>query len=233
MMRQTCAWVGVVLLATSWSFGQAFTETFEGGIPASWEIHDNFPIPGSPDYSAVPWTVNTAEGMLNYTNGGGATGTGTAATASSYNHPGQYDVSLITPLFTIAPGAPFGDNLRYTINFQRVDAFEAFDTNLSIDGGDWITMVHDTSSLGPSYGTGAPKVTRTIDLGFFGVVPGDSLRVEFRYFSTYLLPMVRNQYVEIDNVEFPAVPVPEPVSAWSLLASVGLLARRARRQRLI
>lgn len=228
MTHQACMGFGMVLLASAWSFGQAFTETFEGGIPATWEIHDNFPIVGSPDYSAVPWTVNSAEGMLNYTNGGGASGTGIAATASSYNHSGQYDISLITPVFTIAPGAPFGDGIRYTINFQRVDAFEAFDTNLSINGGDWITMVHDTSSLGPAYGTGAPKVTRSIDLGFFGALPGDSLRVEFRYFSTYLLPMVRNQYVQIDNVEFPGVPVPEPATTACLLASALLPARRAR-----
>lgn len=220
--------IGLVVMTASLAFGQAFTETFEGGIPVTWEIHDNFPIVGSPDYSAVPWTVNTAEGMLNYTNGGGSTGAGIAATASSYNHSGQYDISLITPVFSIAPGAPFGDNLRYTINFQRVDAFEAFDTNLSINGGDWITMVHDTSTLGPSYSTGTPKVTRGIDLGFFGAVPGDSLRVEFRYYSTYLLPMVHNEYVQIDNIEFPGIPVPEPATAAYLLASAHLLARRAR-----
>jgi hypothetical protein len=209
--------------------GQTFTETFEGGIPASWTIQDNFPLPGVPipAFSAVPWTTNILEGMLNYTNGGGMTGAGTAATASSYNHSGQYDVSLITPTFLITAAAG-GDTLRYTINYQRVDAFEAFDTNLSINGGPWITMTHDTSSLGPSYGTGPPKITRGIDLGFFGAMPGDLARVEFRYFSTFLLPMVRNEYVQIDDVEMPT-PVPEPFGLASILmASVCFAARRRR-----
>src|ERR1700682_1147825 len=90
---------GVVMMAAT-SFGQTITETFDGGIPGSWSIHDNFPIPGSPDFSAVPWTVNTLEGMGNYTNGTPSL----AATASSHNHPGQYDISLITPSFLLNAG---------------------------------------------------------------------------------------------------------------------------------
>jgi len=43
-----------------------------------------------------------------------------------------------------------------------------------------------------------------------------------------LLPMVHNQYVQIDNVEFPGVPVPEPATTAYFLASAGLLARRVR-----
>jgi len=225
-------WFGglIVAFAAASSFGQTFTETFEGGIPPSWTFQDNFPIPGGsgiPDHSAVPWTVNTFEGMLNYTNGGGATGAGLAATASSYNHSGQYDVSLITPSFMIVPGLD-GDSLQYTINYQRVDAFEAFDTNLSINGGDWIVMTHDTSSLGPFYGTGPPKITRTIDMGFFGAVPGDLARVEFRYYSTFLLPMVHNEYVEIDDVRMPSMPVPEPATLASFLLAATLVATRRR-----
>jgi hypothetical protein len=204
------------------SFAQAFTQNFEGGIPASWTILDNYPkpIPMSPAFSAVPWTTNIAEGMLNYTNGGGATGVGTAATASSANHPGQYDISLITPATTIHAGAD-GDTLSYTINYQRTDAFEFFDTNLSINGGDWITMTHDTADLGPFFSTGPPKVTRTIDMGFFGAVPGDSVRVEFRYFSTILVPMVHNLYVQIDDVRMP-VPEPAALCFAPIAAAIGL-----------
>ena len=216
-------WVGVlfVALAASTSFGQTVTESFEGGIPGSWTIHDNFPIPGSPDFSAVPWTINTAEAMLNYTNG-----TGLAATASSHNHPGQYDISLITPTFKINSGAG-GNSVQYTINFDRVDAFEAFDTDLSINGGPWIVMTHDTSSLGPPYSGGPPKITRTIDLGFFGTTVGDSARVEFRYYSTFLLPMVKNEYVEIDDVRTPVIPEPTTLSLTTL--AFALLAPRRRR----
>jgi hypothetical protein len=222
MIQRLCFAGWLVSLTAAACFGQTFTETFEGGIPASWTIHDNFPLFGVPipAFSAVPWTVNTAEGMLNYTNGGGATGAGTAATASSHNHPGQYDVSLITPTFPIT-AAIGGNALNYTINFRRVDAFEAFDTNLSLNGGPWITMNHQTSSEGPAYSTGAPKVLHGFDLSFFGAVPGDLARVEFRYFSTFLLPMVHNEYVEIDDVRIPT-PIPEPASV--MLALMALAA---------
>ena len=178
----------LVTLTASTSFGQTITETFDAGIPASWTIHDNFPVVGSPDFSAVPWTVNTAEGMENYTNGTPSL----AATASSHNHPGQYDISLITPTFVLNAG-PDGQSVRYDINFQRVDVFESFDTNLSINGGDWITMTHDESSLGPAYSTGPPLITRGIDLTFYGAAVTDSARVEFRYYSTDLLPMVQQR----------------------------------------
>ena len=209
MFQRLC--VGGLLLActAASSLGQTITETFDAGIPASWTIHDNFPLFGVPvpAFSAVPWTVNTLEGMDNYTNGTPTL----AATASSHNHSGQYDISLITPTFLLNAGVN-GASLRYDINLQRVDAFEAFDTNLSINGGDWITMSHDTSSLGPAYSTGPPRVTRTISLSFYGAAIGDSARVEFRYYSTFLLPMVRNEYVEIDNVRIPTA-IPEPASA--------------------
>jgi len=61
--------IGAVLvtLTAATSFGQTITETFDAGIPASWTIHDNFPLFGVPipAFSAVPWTVNTLEGMDN------------------------------------------------------------------------------------------------------------------------------------------------------------------------
>jgi hypothetical protein len=89
-------------------------------------------------------------------------------------------------------------------------------------------MEHDTSSLGPAYSTGPPKVVRTISLPFFGASLGDTCRVEFRYYSTFLLPMVRNEYVEIDDVRLPT-PVPEPgvlsLVVVALGASRGLLKR--------
>jgi hypothetical protein len=72
-------------------------------------------------------------------------------------------------------------------------------------------MTHDTSSLGPGYSTGPPLVTRGIALTSYGAAVGDSARIEFRYYSLFLLPMVRNEYVEIDNVRIPT-PVPEPGS---------------------
>jgi hypothetical protein len=227
MIRNLWVSATVVLFAAAASSGQTFTENFEGGIPASWTILDNYPkpIPMSPAFSAVPWTTNLVEGMLNYTNGGGATGAGTAATASSANHPGQYDISLITPAGLIHAGAD-GDNVRYTINYQRTDAFEFFDTNLSINGGDWITMTHDTADLGPFFGTGPPKVTRTIDMGFFGAVPGDSVRVEFRYYSEILVPMVHNLYVQIDDVQ---MPVPEPAAVTFALVITAIWWRPRRR----
>ncbi len=200
------------------AFGQTITETFDSGIPATWSKVDNFPIPGSPLFSAVPWSTNIPESMGNYTGQPGQ-----AATASSHNHPGQYDVSLITPIF---PMPATGGGLSYFINFRRVDAFEAFDTNLSINGGPWITMVHETTSQGAAYSTAPPHVAVGIGLGFFGALPGDSLRVEFRYYSTFLLPMVHNEYVEIDSVTYPS---PTPGAALPMLGAATAFAIRRRR----
>ncbi len=217
MIQRVSIGAVLVMLTTATSFGQTITETFDAGIPASWTIVDShFLTPGVPDFSAVPWTVNTAEGMGNYTNGTPSL----AVTASSYNHPGQYDISLITPTFLLNSGTD-GRSIGYDVNFYRVDGFEAFDTNLSINGGDWITMVHETSTVGAPYSTGPPRVTVGIDLTFFGAVVGDSARVEFRYYSTFLLPMVHNEYVQIDNVRIPT-PVPEPATMVMLIS--GMLA---------
>jgi hypothetical protein len=206
--------VGVM---TGSSFG--LTETFDSGIPASWSIVDNFPIPGGtgiPAYSAVPWTTNVPESMGNYTDG-----TGQTATASSYSHPGQYDVSLITPAFAISPG---DDMLRYRINYQHIDGFEAFDTDISIKGAAWMNMVHQTSSLGAFWSAGPPHVSVGIDMGFFGAMPGDLVQVRFRYYSTYLLSMVHNEYVQIDDVTAAGL-LPEPATLL-LLGLGGLLLRR-------
>lgn len=213
--RLTLAFLVGMLTATT-CVGQTITETFDSGIPGAWSIVDNHILnPSIPDFSAVPWTTNDVESLGNYTNGTPSL----AATASSYNHPGQYDVSLITPPFALTAGAN-GRSVRYDVNFYRVDGFEFFDTNLSINGGDWITMTHDTSTLGAPYSFGPPRVTRTIDLTFFGAAVGDTARVEFRYYSTYLLPMVHNEYVQIDNVRIPEpLPVPEPTSLTGFVAT--------------
>jgi hypothetical protein len=89
-------------------------------------------------------------------------------------------------------------------------------------------MTHDTSSLGPAYSTGPPLVSRAIDLTFFGAAVGDTARVEFRYYSTFLLPMVRNEYVEIDNVRTPTL-IPEPSSyVLAMAALIALIAVRRR-----
>jgi hypothetical protein len=211
----------ILSAAPAWS--QTVTETFDAGIPSSWTIVDNhMVVPGVPDSSAVPWVLNTAEALDNYTNGTPSP----VATASSYNHPGQYDISLITPAFVLNAGVD-GRSLRYDINYQRADATEYFDTNLSINGGEWITMTHDMADLGPAYSTGPPRITRGIDLTFFGAVVGDTARVEFRYYSTFLLPMVRNEYVQIDNVRTPTY-IPEPAAAGGWLGFILLAARRGR-----
>jgi hypothetical protein len=213
----------VIVLAAATAHAQTFTETFEAGIPATWTTIDYHAInPGIPDFSACSWTVNTVESMGNYT-----AGTGLAATASSFNHPGQYDISLFTPKFKLNAGAD-GTSVAYTINFYRVDAFEAFDTNLSINGGPWVTMVHETASEGPHYSTGPPKVSIAIGLGFFGAAIGDTAQVEFHYYSTFLLPMVHNEYIEIDNVRTPTY-IPEPTTG--VLAFTALLLAAARRKR--
>jgi hypothetical protein len=209
------------------SFGVLVTETFDSGIPASWTIVDNFPIPGGtgiPAYSAVPWTTNLLETnrfgpgtMGNYTDR-----TGQAATASSYNHTGQYDVSLITPVFAISV-APEDYTFRYFINYQHADAFEAFDTDISINGDPWLNMVRDKSSLGAFWSAGPPHIVRTINLGFFGAKPGDLVQVRFRYYSTYLLPMVWNEYVQIDDV---TMATPEPATLVLLGLGAALVRKR-------
>ena len=222
--------IGAVLftLTTATSFGQTITETFNAGIPASWTIVDNHILnPALPDFSAVPWTTNDMEGLGNYTNGTPSL----AATAASINHPGQYDISLITPTFALNAG-PDGRSIAYDVNYNRSDAFEFFDTNLSINGGPWITMVHGTSDVGAPYSTGPPRVRVGIDLTFFGAAVGDLAQVEFRYYSTFLLPMVLNQYVQIDNVRIPEpVPVPEPAAMAcfaTAFAALGVAMRRTK-----
>lgn len=220
--------IGVMLftLTTATSFGQTITETFDAGIPASWTIVDNHILnPALPDFSAVPWTTNDMEGLGNYTNGTPSL----AATAASINHPGQYDISLITPTFELNAGSD-GRSIGYDVNYNRADGFEFFDTNLSINGGPWIAMVHETSDVGAPYSTGPPRVRVGIDLTFFGAAVSDLARVEFRYYSTFLLPMVLNQYVQIDNVRIPEpVPIPEPATMVGFAATCAAICLGLRR----
>lgn len=213
----------IVVLAAATAQAQTFTETFDAGIPATWTIVDNHAItPGIPDFSAFTWTVNTAEAMGNYTNGTPTL----AATASSHNHPGQYDISLLTPKFKLNAGAN-GTSLAYDLNYYRVDAAEYFDTNLSINGGPWITMIHSLHEGAP-YSTGPPRVSVAVALTFFGAAIGDTAQVEFRYYSTFLVPMVHNEYVEIDNVRTPTY-IPEPSTGALAIAAILLAARRRKR----
>ncbi len=219
MKHELCAAILVGGGLGAHASGVIITETFDSGIPASWSTFDYYPNGSGPAASAFDWTTNGAEGLANFT-----AGTGTAAAASSNNHIGPYDVSLWTPAFTL-PAGP--NNFKYKVNYQHVDAAEALDTRLSINGGPWVTMVHQTASLGASYSSGAPNVTVGISLDFFGASPGDVCIVQFRYFTSSLAPTVSNQYVEIDDVEYPVVPAPGAPFACSIVAAgCGILRRR-------
>jgi len=207
-----------VAMAGAPAYGAIISEEFTAGIPASWSTFDYYPNGTGPLDSAFDWTTNVAEGYPNYT-----AGTGMTAAASSEHHSGPYDVSLWTPAFVLPEGP---NSITYKVNFQHVSATEALDTRVSINGGPWITMVHQTTSLGASHSSAAPNVTVGVSLSFYGAVAGDICIVSWRYYETSTSALVHNSYVELDDVTYPVVPSPGMVATVGVCCFGCVLRRR-------
>ena len=117
----------------------AAAEGFDGGSfpPAGWTIDTNEP-------SGPQWDLSSAWGDGNYTNGSGEA----AAVNSDDFGPGTYDTSLVSPTFSLAGFT--SASLSYSANFIYNTGDEAFDVDLSDDGG--ITWTNLLSWAGADHG---------------------------------------------------------------------------------
>ncbi len=182
------------------AFGQAFSEDFSGGIPASWTVVDNAG-------NGVVWDTSTNWGDGNYTNGSGDA----AAVNSDTFGPADYDVSLFTHTFTV----PAGAHLTLSANYQNFANLDFFDINFN--GDNLLSWNEDHGGF-----FAAPGEDIDIDLSAYA---GQSGSVEFHYYD----PSGTSDwdwYVQIDDVAVTGVPAP---GAMALLGLSGLVATRRRR----
>lgn len=197
-----------VLALAGAAHGQVLFEDFEGGVPpAGWSYAD-YEAGGS----AHAWTVNTATGEGNYTNGSGL-----AAMSDSDSNPGEYNHALITPAISLLNGP---SSLSYTSNYQNFALLDFANTDISTDGGaTWTTLLSWNSDMGTFYGT--PGVDVVLDISAYA---GQTVHIRFHHYNPNASDW--DWYWQVDNVRVDSVPAP----ASAVLLGLGaVLAGRRRR----
>jgi len=208
-MKTFFAVAAVAALAGS-AFGQAFSESFDSGIPATWSVVN---APGS----AVSWGSSTGNGDGNYTSG-----TGDSAIASSDSAgPGAYDTSLVTPSFVVPTIAA---TLSYTLNFQQFGLDPSFgNVDITTNAGATWTTITTYSSDTPGGGLfvvgSGPSVNSSLAL-----FAGQTAQVRFHYFASPASAW--DWYFQVDNVAVTGIPAP---AGLALAGLAGLISTRRRR----
>ncbi|MGH3557494.1 MAG: carboxypeptidase regulatory-like domain-containing protein [Mycobacterium sp.] len=180
-------------------YAYQFGEDFDGGTfpPTGWTVTND--VSGS----LVAWQLSSAypEDNGNYTGG-----SGNAADADS-NVPGpgvgSYDTSLITPAISTAVVGT-SPVLNFLENFNVFSGNEAFDVDISTDGGNtWTTVDHQTVTCGALYGL--PGCPESMSLGSY-LGGATSFELRFRYYnpvSDY------DWYAQVDNIAIgTCLPIP-------------------------
>ena len=172
--------------APGYEFQSGFSEDFENGVPPmGWAVVDNVAGGG------LDWMSNTDYGDGNYTGGQGLS----ADVNSDLNKHVPYDTELITPSIDVA--ALPAKMLTYLANYQQYSADEAFDLDISTDGGiTWTNILQWKEDHGTIYGTPGEKVS--VDLSSY-LSGATSFQLRWHYYTSESSPW--NWYAQIDQVE--------------------------------
>jgi hypothetical protein len=168
--------------APGYTLTGGFFEQFETWPPPGWTITSN--VGGG-----LLWNQDTAYGDTNYTGG-----TGHAADVNSDANSGvPYDTELRTPAMNFSTFS--GYTLTYKLNYQDITANDAFDVDISTDGGgSWTNLRHFTTDQGSLYST--PGVNDSIDLSAYAAQTNVMLR--WHYYTSDASPW--DWYAEFDAV---------------------------------
>lgn len=190
-----------LVAAAGTAYGQAFSEDFEGGIPASWTLVDNL---GS---SPMMFNTDNAGGRTNDTNGSGL-----FAIADSDAFAGDFDISMFTHSFVV----PDAGMLTYSTNYQNLANLDFADVNIDVGAGP-VNLLSWNEDHG---GFGAPPGEDVaLDLSAYA---GETATIEFHYYD--VRGGAWDWWWQIDDVAVTPAP-----SAMALLGLGGLVAIRRRR----
>ncbi|MGH9436690.1 MAG: choice-of-anchor J domain-containing protein, partial [Terriglobia bacterium] len=184
---------------TAPGYGYQFGEDFNEGEfpPTGWTVTND--VFGS-NVVWIPVSQNT------YNTGNFTGGTGNAADADSNaagTAVGSYDTSLISPPISTALVGQ-SPVLYFRENFQVYSGNEAFDVDISTDGGNtWTTVNHQTNACGGRYTL--PGCQEQLNLGSY-VSGAENFQLRFRYYN---LLSDFDWYVQVDDVSIGiCTPVP-------------------------
>jgi MYXO-CTERM domain-containing protein len=194
--------IAAVVAAAGTAYGQAFSEDFEGGVPAGWGNND---LAGD----GVIWDTDVAYGNGNYTNGSGFS---LCIDTDEVANGLEVDAELVTHMFTV----PSGASLDLTANFQSLTSTDFFDIDIDTGGG-WVNLLSWAEDHGAFYDV--PGEDISLDLSSYG---GSDAKIRFHHYDTNTNDW--NWYIEIDDVAVTPAP-----SVMALLGLGGLVATRRRR----
>lgn len=197
---KTITTIAAITAIAGAAHGQAFSEDFEGGLPAGWNVIDNAG-------EGIVWDTNVAWGDPNW-----ATGDGMSFMVNSDTTPGEFDTELVTHSFVV----PTGASLDLTANYQNFINSDFFNIDIN-DGSGWTNLL----SWNEDHGTfkDVPGEDISLDLSAYG---GSTVEVRFHYYDPNTGDW--DWYIQIDNVTVTPAP-----SAMALLGLGGLIATRRRR----
>jgi subtilisin family serine protease len=178
--------------------GSGFVQRFESWPPSGWAIVDN--IAGG---AGLDWNTNAAHGEGNYTGGSGMA----AAVSSDNGKDIEYDTELRSP--PLDPASLSSLTLTYKANYQDWSSFDAFDLDISNDGGaNWENISHWTTNHGTLQDEG-----ETVNVDLTPYVSGPFM-LRWRYYSTETNPW--DWYAEVDDVQVGAVNC-DPIASGGLV----------------
>lgn len=178
--------------------GSGFVQRFETWPPSGWTIVDN--IAGG---AGLDWNTNVVHGESNYTGGSGMA----AAVSSDKSEGTEYNTELRTPL--LDPASLSSLTLIYKANYQDYSSYDAFDLDISNNGGtNWTNISHWTTDHGTLQDAG-----EIVNVDLTPYVSGPFM-LRWRYYTTAIDPW--DWYAEIDDVQIGAVNC-DPIASGGLV----------------
>jgi hypothetical protein len=214
--KRTAARVVLAALTTSAGLSASANadvlhETFNTGIPSTWQVHDYLADEFSSS-SSITWGTTSPETYGNYTGGDGLAA---MADSDSAGDEIEYDIGLITPMMHLPTES--GLTLSYLTNYQNMAGSDFADTDINTGSG-WVTLLSWNQDHGDSFHNPIGELV-TIPLDDYA---GQNVQFRFHYYDPNQNDW--NWYWQLDNVTV----TPTPGTGAILMLAASTLARRRR-----